>query len=102
MHKKIERFGFDGEIGDSADFIRLRSQYEALIVNQMRSDGYVPVLDLGPMWSTKWDKKRKLYIFDMTVYGVYVGKRKACNIEGMDGSGRFLLRSTQKAKLKQF
>ena len=101
MHKKIERFGFDGVIGDDTDFIRLRSQYEALIVDQMRSDGYVPVLDLGPMWSTRWDKKSESYAFDLTVYGVYVGKKKACNIEGMDGSGKLLPRSTVKAKLKQ-
>lgn len=101
MHKKIERFGFDGVIGDDTDFIRLRSQYEALIVDQMRSDGYVPVLDLGPMWSTQWDKKKESYTFDLTVYGVYVGKRKACNIEGMDGTGKYLPRPTAKVKLKQ-
>jgi len=101
VHKKIERFGFDGVIGDSADFIRLRSQYEALVVDQMRHDGYVPVLDLGPLWSTKWDKNKESYAFDLTVYGVYVGKKKACNIEGMDGSGKYLPRLTQKAKLKQ-
>lgn len=102
MHKKIERFGFDGEIGDSSDFIRLRVQYEALVIQQMRADGYVPVLDLGPLFSTKWDKQKKTYTFELTVYGVYVGKRKACEIEGMDGIGRLLPKPTAKAKLKQF
>ena len=98
MHKRIERFGFDGEIGDSKDFIRLRSQYEAQVVDQMRSDGYVPVLDLGPLFSTKLNKKTMTYSFELTVYGVYVGKKKACNIEGMDGHGTFLLRPTRKVK----
>ena len=98
MHKKIERFGFDGQIKDDSAFPRLRAQYESLVVHQMRDDGYVPVLDLGPLWSTKYQVKTDLYEFDLTVYGVYVGRRKAFSIEGMDGSGRFLPRYTPKTK----
>lgn len=98
MHKKIERFGFDGQIRDDSDFIRLRAQYESLVVHQMRDDGYVPVLDLGPLWSTKYEKETETYRFDMTVYGVFVGRKKAWSIEGMDGVGRFLPRSTAKSK----
>lgn len=98
MHKKIERFGFDGQIRDDSDFIRLRAQYETLIVHQMRDGGYVPLLELGPMWSTTYNKKTALYDFDLTVYGVYVGRKKAWTIEGMDGAGKYLPRSTQKTK----
>ena len=98
MHKKIERFGFDGQIRDDSDFIRLRAQYESLVVHQMRDDGYVPVLDLGPLWSTIYDKETDTYSFEMTVYGVYVGRKKAWIIEGMDGVGRYLPRSTAKTK----
>lgn len=97
MHKKIERFGFDGQIRDDSDFIRLRAQYESLVVHQMRDDGYVPVLDLGPMWSTQYNKD-ETYSFDLTVYGVYVGRKKAWTIEGMDGGGKYLPRSTAKSK----
>jgi len=101
MHKNIRNFGFNGIIGDDADFIRLRDQYEALVVRQMRDDGYVPVLALGPLFSTEWIEKKQYYTFELTVYGVFLGKKKACLIEGMDEAGRLLPRSTQKIKSSQ-
>lgn len=99
MHKDIKRFPLDGQINDDSDFIRLRAQFETLIIHQMRDMGYVPVLDLGPLWSTKLEGKH--YTFELTVYGVYVGRKKACTIEGMDGSGKFQPRYTPNSKSKQ-
>lgn len=100
MHRKIERFGFSGQINDDSDFIRLRAQFESLVITQMRDDGYVPVLDLGPLFSTKYHKDGT-YTFVLTVYGVYVGRKKSRCIEGMDGSGKYLPRSTANSRLKQ-
>jgi hypothetical protein len=102
MHKDIKRFPLDGIINDDSDFVRLRAQFETLIVHNMRDDGYVPVLDIGPLWSTKYDMKKDCYSFELTVYGVYVGKKKAWHLEGMDGSGRYLPRSTANPKSQQF
>jgi hypothetical protein len=96
MHPNISRFGFDGVINDDSDFIRLRAQYETLIVHQMRDDGYVPLLDHGPMFSTT--KLEKGYEFVLTVYGQYVGKRKSWAIEGISGSGQQFPRYTAKGK----
>jgi hypothetical protein len=83
MHKTIKRFGFEGEIGDDADFARLRTMYEKMIVDDMRENGYVPVLDLGPYWSTSYVQKRDSYDFMLSVYGIYVGRRRSWQIEGM-------------------
>lgn len=99
MHKEIHRFNMSGVIRDDSDFIRLREQHESQIITQMREDGYIPLLDLGPLFSTAIIDKG--YTFDLTVYGIYVGKRRACLIEGMDGVGRMLPRSTVKTKSKQ-
>ena len=101
MHKNIRNFGFNGIIGDDSAFIRLRAQYEALVVRQMRDDGYVPVLALGPLFSTTYVEEKDHYTFELTVYGVFVGKKKACLIEGMDEVGRLLPRSTQRIKSSQ-
>lgn len=101
MHKNIHNFGFNGTIGDDSDFIRLRVQYEALVVRQMRDEGYVPVLALGPLFSTEYVSEKEHYTFDLTVYEIYVGKKKAWLIEGMDEAGRLLQRSTQKTKLSR-
>jgi hypothetical protein len=97
MHKDIKRFPLDGIMNDDSDFIRLRAQFETLLIHQMRSDGYIPVLDLGPMFSTLL-RSDGHYDFELTVYGVYVGKVKAWKIEGMDGGGKYLPRSTAKSK----
>ena len=96
MHRDIKRFGFSGQINDDSDFIRLRAQWESMIIHQMRDDGYVPVLEFGPLFSTKYVDGS--YEFTLTVYGVYTGKKKSWNLEGMDGNGRFLPRSTANHK----
>jgi hypothetical protein len=97
MHKTIRRFGMDGVVRDDSDFTRLRAQYEALIVHQMRDLGYVPVLDLGPYWSTEYDWDAENYKFILSVYGVKVGKQRAWTVEGIS-HGREIPRSTPKAK----
>jgi len=93
MHRDIKRFPLDGIMKDDSDFIRLRAQFETLILHQMRDSGYVPVLDIGPLFSTRLLDNGN-YDFELTIYGVYVGRKKAWTIEGMDGLGRYLPRST--------
>lgn len=85
-HKTPKRFSMDGTIGDDADFARLRTQYENLLIQQMRADGYVPVLDLGPFFSTQLNDDQT-YAFVLSVYGVFVGKKHVDEYEGFDGHG---------------
>lgn len=91
-HKSIKRFGFDGEIGDCKDFIRTRETFAQMILTQMREDGYVPVLDIGPLWSTSYKAETQTFDFIISLYGVYVGTRKAQEIEGFDGYGNMYIR----------
>lgn len=75
MHKPIKMFSHEGLIKDDKDFIRIKSEFERLIVDQMREQGCLPIHDLGTQWSTKWlDDK---YSFKITIYGWYAGKRKS-------------------------
>jgi hypothetical protein len=83
MHRKIRRFGMDGIIGDDSLFTRVRTQYEKMIIDDMRDRGYVPVLGMGPYFSTRLNIKG-YYDFVVTAYGVFVGERKAWKIEGID------------------
>jgi hypothetical protein len=76
VHSNIKRFQVDGIINDDADFPRLRSQFEDMLVKDMRSSGYAPVLDLGPFFSTVY-REDDSYNFVITAYGVYLGRRKA-------------------------
>jgi hypothetical protein len=85
MNKKLKSFGMQGQIHDDSAIPRLRSQYEQLIESDMREQGYVPILDLDIQFSLLYDETNDLYEFDIVVYGVYVGKKKAHLYEGFSG-----------------
>jgi hypothetical protein len=50
QNKKIKKFGMEGTIIDDAAIPRMRQKYEGTILNAMRDSGYVPVLDLDPLF----------------------------------------------------
>jgi hypothetical protein len=85
MNKKLKSFGMQGQIHDDSAIPRLRLQYERLIESDMREQGYVPILDLDIQFSLLYDEEQDLYEFDIVVYGVYVGKKKAHLYEGFSG-----------------
>lgn len=95
MHSNVKRFQVDGIINDDADFPRLRAQFEDMLVKEMRDSGYVPVLDLGPYFSTEYQQNK--YNFVITAYGIYVGRRKAWEIQGIT-NGRPVSMTTPKNK----
>ena len=88
----------DGLIADDSDFFRLREEFEAMILKDMRAEGYVPVLDLGPYWSTEYLSDKKQYQFMLSVYGVNVGRDRAWEIEGYS-MGKKIPRITIPTKL---
>lgn len=91
----IRRFRIDGVIGDDSDFIRLRSQYENLLTQHMRGEGFVPVLDLNPVFLTSYENDK--YTFALIMYGMNVGKDDAWTVEGVS-DGKRLPRSTRQTK----
>jgi len=99
MHKTIKRFAMEGKVGDDAYFARLRAHYEMLLVQNMRDQGYVPVLDLGPYWSTSYRKEEDEYEFLLSIYGVYLGRRRSWEVEGIS-AGREIKRLTPRTKSK--
>jgi hypothetical protein len=85
MNKKLKSFVMQGQIHDDAAIPRLRLEYERLIESDMREQGYVPILDLDIQFSLLYDEEQDQYEFDIVVYGVYVGKKKAHLYEGFSG-----------------
>lgn len=98
MHRPIKKFTVDGVLADDADFIRMREQWEKLLITDMRDGGCVPVLGLGPLWSTSYDEKKEQYLFELTIYGISVGRKRSLQIEGMDVSGNLIPRRTPQDK----
>lgn len=84
-HKKITRFQMEGEFGNDANVVRLKEKYVQTLIGDMRLAGYVPHLALDPAFSTTYDEKRKTFTFLLTVHGVYVGKKNAQIVYGVDG-----------------
>ena len=74
-HKRIKEFHIDGIIDDDSSIPKIRGRYEKILVDMMRSNGYVPHLDIDPAFSLKYEGES--YTFLLTIYGVYIGRAKA-------------------------
>jgi hypothetical protein len=85
LKKNIKSFIISGVIKDDAGIGKAREMYERILLEDMRSKGYVPVLDLESQFSIKYNKTKDNYSFFLEMFGVYVGKRKATEIEGFSG-----------------
>lgn len=85
MKKNIKKFGFEGEIADDSYIINTRQRAAQIVEDQMRTAGYVPVLDLDNQFSISYNEKKETFFFWFYMFGVYVGKKKAQNIVGFSG-----------------
>lgn len=74
-----------GKIHDDSAIPRLRKQYEHMIEEDMRMNGYVPILDLDIQFSLEYDESNDTYEFDLVIYGVFVGRKKSQDYEGFSG-----------------
>jgi hypothetical protein len=92
-HRKIKRFQIDVEFQDNAQLISLRPQYENLLIQDMRGKGYVRVLDIDPAFSVEFTGET--WKFLMSIHGVYVGKKKAWQLEGIT-QGKSIPRTTRR------
>lgn len=98
-HKSIKRFTISGQIQDEAKTMRLRSEYYRLVISEMKLAGYVPRLDIDQDFTLDYNEKKQCFEFELTIYGVYVGKKKSEWILGIDGT---LVIATQESKSKEF
>tara|TARA_B110000503_G_scaffold84020_1_gene128071 strand:+ start:14117 stop:14443 length:327 start_codon:yes stop_codon:yes gene_type:complete len=98
-HKPIKRFSLDGEIFDEAHIQRLRAEYVKLLNTQMTIAGYVPRLDIDLDFTTSYNIDKTCFEFQLSIYGIYVGKRRSEWILGVDVTSAIF---TQKSKLSEF
>ena len=98
QHKQIKKFQISVNFLDDSDLIRVRNQYENLLVSKMKDQGYVRVLDIDTAFSVEFTGET--WQFLMTIQGIYVGRRKAWQSEGVT-QGKLIPRNTLKATLNQ-
>ena len=97
-HKRIKRFQIEVKFYDNSQLISLRPQYENLLIQDMRGKGYVRVLDIDPAFSIEFNGET--WKFLMTLHGIYVGKKKAWQLEGTT-QNKLIPRNTPQATLNQ-
>jgi hypothetical protein len=97
-HKSIKRFYLNGEIGDDALIPRMKDQYIVILKNSMKYKGYVIRYDIDPDFTISYNGKG--FDFELSVYGVYVGKKRAQWISGIDGN-RVVENTIQRNKLDE-
>jgi hypothetical protein len=85
LKRNIKSFLIGGVIKDDSSIGRSRLLYERTLLQQMRDKGYVPVLDLDPQFSIKYNESKDNYSFNLEMFGVYVGKKKALMYVGFSG-----------------
>ena len=85
-HRPIRKFALDGVIQDDSKIGRLREEYLRMLRLEMKLSGYVPRLDIDPDFTIEYNDKADSYSFEISVYGVYVGKKKSECIVGVDGT----------------
>lgn len=95
-HKKIKEFHIDGVIDDDSKIPSIRERYEMILVDMMRSQGYVPHLDIEPAFSLEYQDSK--YKFLLTVYGVHIGKARAKCYLAVSGNNLIPMDITQRGK----
>lgn len=98
-HKPIKRFSLDGSIYDDSAIGRLRIEYTRLLLSEMRLAGYVPRLDIDTDFTIEYNEAKQMFEFKLSIYGVYVGKKKSEWITGIDGTTEVPI---QQSKSKEF
>jgi hypothetical protein len=78
-------------IQDEALLGRLKIEYIRLLVSEMRLCGYVPRLDLDPDFTIRYNDIKGFFEFELSIHGVYAGKRKSEWIAGVDGTNPILI-----------
>ena len=75
-HKPIKKFTLDGVINDESSIWRLKTEYLNLLISEMRLSGYVQRIDINPDFTLEYNEAKKYFEFELSIYGIYVGKRK--------------------------
>ena len=83
-HRPIKAFSLSGDIYDDSAILRLRVEYSRLLMAEMRLSGYVPRLDINQDFTIEYKQDKEVFEFKLSIYGVYVGKKKSEWISGVD------------------
>ena len=95
MHESIKRYHLTGEV--KYDMLtRVRETLEKAIEDNMRDEGYVPVLDMDPHLTQSLNDSGNFNV-ELSIYGAYVGD-KSWQVAGIMNGKTIMKHHTQKPK----
>jgi hypothetical protein len=100
-HRPIKKFNLNGVIHDDSAIGRLKGEYIRLLVSEMRLSGYVPKFEIDPDFTIDFNETKKYFEFEITLYGIYVGKRKSEWIAGIDGNKAIYIQKSRSNEFSQ-
>ena len=100
-HKPIKRFSLDGVIHDDSGIPRLKDEYVRLLRMEMRLAGYVQKIELDPDFTISYNETKETFEFKLSVYGIYLGKKQAEWIHGIDGTRVVPIQKSKSRELSQ-
>lgn len=98
-HKPIKKFTLDGIINDESSIWRLKGEYTNLLLSEMRLSGYVQRIDINADFTLEYNETKKYFEFELSIYGIYVGKKRSEWIAGVDETKAIY---TQKNKSNEY
>jgi hypothetical protein len=98
--RKIKTFVLSGQMLDDSHAYITKVNADHTISYMMRDSGYLRVLDLDPSWSVYYNHDEDIWSFEMIMYGVYAGKRKAKQFAGIS-QGKLIPRLMYQDKSKK-
>lgn len=93
MHENIKKFFLDGIVGDDENLVQSKEFLIKNLEDQMRDNGFVPVLDMDPQFTLSYNVEKDYYDFNLSIYGVKVGRQQSWDVAGIM-NGKTLTRST--------
>jgi hypothetical protein len=63
--------------------VRLKEDWDHLLLTEMKELGYAQLLDLEPFFETRYDHEKDWYEFQYALHGVWVGMEEASKCAGM-------------------
>lgn len=85
-HKTIKRFSLDGIIRDDSVIGRLKLEYVRLLTTEMRLSGYAVRIDIDPDFTISYNEIKDHFEFKISLHGIYIGRKQAECIMGIDGT----------------
>jgi len=98
VHKNIKRFELEGEIYDESSIPRIKNEHVFMLTMMMKAKGYLVRYDIDPDFTVMYNGKT--FDFKLSIYGVFVGKKRAQWFDGVD-KNRLISNSTQKSKSEE-